>query len=481
MKIQKLAFLVAIFALMISACEKEEEENKAPTALFTVTPKTATVGDDITLTDQSGDDGTIASWLWDFGDGNTSTEQNPVYVYSTSGEYTITLTVTDDKGLTGTYTDVVQINDFKEIFLIEIGAKIGPSAPAIADDGTIYIGATDNRVYAYNADGTKKWHFEADKGFRSTPAVGSDGTVYAACLNGSLYALNSADGTQKWAFQTGAQIFYGSPAIGSDGTIYIGSDDMLFYSIKSDGNLNWKSDTLAKIRSSAAIGSDGTLYFGSLDGILYAYNSDGSKKWEYDAGAKIEAGPALASDGSVIFGDGGGVVHSVNTSGTSNWTFSTEDSNPVTGGCALAEDGTIYFGTKVGSDGSVFIYSLNSTGTKKWGYNIPAAPEGASYARPEILATPTVGGDGSIYLGSSDGNMNVLKADGTLKFQYKVKTDALDNLWDQAMWSSAALSDDGILYFGDYTGNFYGIQVSATGLASSNWPTEGKNLARTHR
>ena len=33
------------------------------------------------------------SWFWDFGDGNTSTQQNPVHTYTTTGNYTITLTI----------------------------------------------------------------------------------------------------------------------------------------------------------------------------------------------------------------------------------------------------------------------------------------------------------------------------------------------------------------------------------------------------
>jgi len=38
------------------------------------------------------------TWLWDFGDGNTSTEQNPVYVYENGGYYLATLTATDANG-----------------------------------------------------------------------------------------------------------------------------------------------------------------------------------------------------------------------------------------------------------------------------------------------------------------------------------------------------------------------------------------------
>jgi PKD repeat protein len=42
------------------------------------------------------------SFKWDFGDGATSTEQNPGHTYAKIGEYTATLTVTDQKGNKGT-------------------------------------------------------------------------------------------------------------------------------------------------------------------------------------------------------------------------------------------------------------------------------------------------------------------------------------------------------------------------------------------
>ena len=42
------------------------------------------------------------TFAWDFGDGNKSTEQNPVHTYEKVGEYTATLTVTNQKGNKGT-------------------------------------------------------------------------------------------------------------------------------------------------------------------------------------------------------------------------------------------------------------------------------------------------------------------------------------------------------------------------------------------
>ena len=53
----------------------------------------------VTFTDRSTDsDGTIVSWFWDFGDDKNSTEQNPGHRYRKIGNYTVTLTVTDDGG-----------------------------------------------------------------------------------------------------------------------------------------------------------------------------------------------------------------------------------------------------------------------------------------------------------------------------------------------------------------------------------------------
>jgi PKD repeat protein len=53
----------------------------------------------IKFTDGSSDsDGTIVSWFWNFGDGDTSIEQNPNHRYVKFKNYSVTLTVTDDKG-----------------------------------------------------------------------------------------------------------------------------------------------------------------------------------------------------------------------------------------------------------------------------------------------------------------------------------------------------------------------------------------------
>jgi PKD repeat protein len=75
--------------------------NAPPVANFQASKQTVTVGEAIQLTDSSTDaDGTVAAWLWTFGDGatSTSTAKNPSHTYSAVGSFTVTLVVTDDKG-----------------------------------------------------------------------------------------------------------------------------------------------------------------------------------------------------------------------------------------------------------------------------------------------------------------------------------------------------------------------------------------------
>ncbi len=77
--------------------------NERPVAAFSHSVNCVTV----TFTDVSTDDGTIVSWLWDFGDGSGSTARNPVHAYTASGEYPVSLTVADDKGATATVVNTV--------------------------------------------------------------------------------------------------------------------------------------------------------------------------------------------------------------------------------------------------------------------------------------------------------------------------------------------------------------------------------------
>jgi chitinase len=72
-----------------------------PVASFTLSPTNPLIGETVTLdgSSSSDPDGNIVSYQWDFGDGNTGSGPTTTHVYSTIGNYTVTLTVTDNDGL----------------------------------------------------------------------------------------------------------------------------------------------------------------------------------------------------------------------------------------------------------------------------------------------------------------------------------------------------------------------------------------------
>lgn len=69
------------------------------------------------------------TWNWDFGDGDTSYEQNPMHEYQSLGEYTVTLTVTDD-----------QDNSVDDITTANILDNDPPNAPTITGTTSGKIG-----------------------------------------------------------------------------------------------------------------------------------------------------------------------------------------------------------------------------------------------------------------------------------------------------------------------------------------------------
>ncbi|MEM3011897.1 MAG: PKD domain-containing protein [Candidatus Hadarchaeales archaeon] len=81
-----------------------------PVANFTYSPSSPSVNASVNFTDTSADnDGKIVAWSWDFGDKTTSTLQNPTHTYSSTGTYTVTLTVTDDAGNTASCSKQVVV------------------------------------------------------------------------------------------------------------------------------------------------------------------------------------------------------------------------------------------------------------------------------------------------------------------------------------------------------------------------------------
>jgi PKD repeat protein len=104
--------LIALIVAPIAGCRGGPVPgNLPPVADFAYSPSAPTTADSIAFTDNStDDDGNIVSWAWDFGDGNTSTAQNPAHSFGSPGNYTVTLMVTDDGSATDSLPVTVTVS-----------------------------------------------------------------------------------------------------------------------------------------------------------------------------------------------------------------------------------------------------------------------------------------------------------------------------------------------------------------------------------
>ena len=91
-------------AVLMSGCGKGGGKESPvaptvkPTASFTRTPATGPAGVTVQFTDTSTPVGTITAWSWNFGDGGSSTLQNPPHQYAAEGSYAVSLTATSPGG-----------------------------------------------------------------------------------------------------------------------------------------------------------------------------------------------------------------------------------------------------------------------------------------------------------------------------------------------------------------------------------------------
>ncbi len=346
------------------------------------------------------------------------------------------------------------------------------SSPTIAEDGTIYVGSHDGYLYALNSGGTLKWKFKPAEpiynkqwkhysGILSSPTIAKDGTVYVIAPDDYLYAVK--DGKEKWRFplKWNAIDFWTSATIGSDGTIYVGSarteptDTGLvagFYALASDGKEKWYYAIDAGVTSVPAIAEDGTIYVNgnmlkktadaaTAEGYVFAFNPNGTLKWRFKLQDWVESSPSIAVDGTVYTGSKEGRVYALNPAdGSKKWEFVASDG--IGGAPAIGNDGTLYIGSWDNN-----MYALTPNGKEKWRFTVDSGFE-------TIGSSAVIGADGTIYFGTSTGILYALHPDGTEKWR-------LPGLGSVA--SAPAIGKDNTIYFGAWNKKFYAIGAGEAG------------------
>ena len=341
--------------------------------------------------------GEVKSVSWDFGDGTTSGENNPVHAFATTGTYTVAVTVTYVNNTTESGSLTVMVGNYKWNSVdLNFGGLTGyvktsnpvfspdgktmyipTSTPAghlfaidvvsgefkwvfaisqitygggalVAPDGTIYQcvrNATINNVYAINPNGTQKWAVKLDAAIGAFPALSADGVLYCLTNKSTLYALDASSGAIKWQQSldgaTGSAV-----AIDKAGNVYAGTSAAI-YSFKSNKEQNWKLEEVNVTEQATFALKDQVLYATLKNGGLVAVDmTNGTKKWTYPTTKGDAYFPIADKNGNVYFTEKGSqTVHAVNASGSKIWEKNVGNNLNYSGG-ALSTDGILYIGTQ---------------------------------------------------------------------------------------------------------------------------------------
>ena len=104
--------LFSIINILFGCSEDDSELGDKPVAGFISNQTSINIGTEIQFTDESTNN--PISWLWDFGDGSSSTLKNPSHIYNSTGVFSISLTVTNnigsDKKTRTDYISVIESN-----------------------------------------------------------------------------------------------------------------------------------------------------------------------------------------------------------------------------------------------------------------------------------------------------------------------------------------------------------------------------------
>jgi outer membrane protein assembly factor BamB len=282
--------------------------------------------------------------------------------------------------------------------------------------------ANDNYFFKLNADLTKVWHYSLEnKEVRGSAALDSYGNIYFVVEEGRqkvdntnsklyLYSVTN-NGIFRWSKKiTEAVLSVGmlNPAIAADNTIYVGGDK--FYAFDTSGNIKWTHGSDIYITNAPIIDTLGNIYINTY-GAVISLNSNGILRWSFATTGEAASSPAFSVDYSKVY---------------------------------VAVESTLYC-------------LQSNTGNKIWEFTPPGIGTGL------FRATPAVDDSDNIYLGTKADNKSVF---------YAIKADGSGLLWKNEigadLYSSPALGNDRVVYFGSEYIGWGGVRFHALDMATGN-------------
>lgn len=165
-------------------------------------------------------------------------------------------------------------------------------------------------------------------------------------------------------------------------------------------------------------------------------------------GDSITGGPAVAPDGTIYFGSIDKSLYALNADGSLRWIFPTTGGSGNAGGTidtaspAIGADGTIYFGNSAGR-----FFALSPTGTVRWTRDF-----GSSFSASN---SPAIASDDTLYVKVGDGKLYaLLPSTGAIRWSV--------DLGAKLSYASPVIAPDGTIYQGSDDKNLYAITPDGT-------------------
>jgi outer membrane protein assembly factor BamB len=417
--------------------------------------------------------GEVKSVSWDFGDGTTSGENNPVHAFATTGTYTVAVTVTYVNNTTESGSLTVTVGNYKwnsvDLNFGGLTGYVKTSNPVFSPDGkTMYIPTSTPAGHLFAIDvvsGEFKWVFAISQiTYGGGALVASDGTIYQCVRNATInnvYAINP-NGTQKWAVKLDAAIG-AFPALSADGVLYCLTNKSTLYALDaSSGAIKWQQSLDGATGSAVAIDKAGNVYAGT-SAAIYSFKPNKEQNWKLEE-VNVTEQATFALKDQVLYATlkNGGLVAVDMTNGTKKWTY------PTTKGDAYFpiadKNGNVYFTEK----GSQTVHAVNASGSKIWEKNVG---NNLNYSGGALST------DGILYIGTQSNN-KVLGLDitnGNIVFEETV---------GQQVMAAVSIGPDRRLYCGTIGSNNIGsikaFAVNKT-LATDSWSIRGGDIQGTNR
>lgn len=311
----------------------------------------------------------------------------------------------------------------------------------IVKNGAVYIGSEDGFLYCINEkSGNIKWKFKTNDAVHSSASIDNN-IVYFGSFDGYYYAVNATTGKEIWKFKTKGEHWY--QEIGMWG---MKPNDMLMNDL---WGFYLSSPVMYKDKNTALV------IFGSSDGNMYAVDSkNGTLKWTFTINEPIHSTPVIEKE-NLYFGGWDGIFYALDCkTGKEKWHFSTEVKTGFKGiqASAAISDGLVYIGAR-----DPFLFALDAeTGKLIWKYN----------AENSWILSSAVVQDNTLYVGTSDTYALLALNSKTGQEKYCFKGNGY-------IYSSPAISGN-TAYFGDFSGNFFALNLLSNGKESAFVSTENR-------